>query len=157
AAVGDSAGMACSLIGLRLAPPWMVAVSNGDCRLYRYRRGYDPATHAAVDAMGGELRRLTVDDVLSLEMLKSGAAFEEMTEIERTHPTVITRVVGWPSEVEAVKVEYFRLMSHDLYLLCSDGVTRQLDDITIRDIISNDEEGLADRCELLVQTADKRS
>jgi PPM family protein phosphatase len=156
AAVGDSVGMSCALIGLRLAPPWLVAVSAGDCRLYRYRRGYDPSTYPSADQMGGELRRLTVDDVLSLEMWKSGASLEEIAEIDRTHPGVITRVVGIRSDLE-VTVDYFPLLSNDLYLLCTDGITRQIDDYTIRQIVSNDDEALADRCDLLVQTADERS
>jgi PPM family protein phosphatase len=155
AAVGDSEGMSCALIGLRLAPPWLVAVSAGDCRLYRYRRGYDPATYASADESGGELRRLTIDDTLSLEMWKSGATFEQCAEIENSHPGVITRVVGLRPDLE-VTVNYFPLVSNDLYLLCTDGVTRQLDDYTIREIISNDEEALADRCDLLVQAADER-
>jgi protein phosphatase len=156
AAVGDSEGMSCSLIGLRLAPPWLVVVSAGDCRLYRYRRGYDPSTYPRADRGGGELRRLTVDDVLALDMWKSGASFEQCAEIDRTHPNVITRVVGLRSDLD-VTVAYFPLSSNDLYLLCSDGVTRQLDDYTIREIISNENEALADRCDLLVQTADERS
>jgi protein phosphatase len=156
AAVGDSVGMSCALIGLRLAPPWLVAVSSGDCRLYRYRRGYDPAQYASADATGGELRRLTVDDVLSLEMWKAGASFEQIAEIDRSHPGVITRVVGVRPDLE-VTVDYFPLVSEDLYLLCTDGITRQLDDYTIREIVSNDQEALADRCDRLVQTADERS
>lgn len=156
AAVGDSEGMSCALIGLRLAPPWLIVISAGDCRLYRYRRGYDPETYASADEKGGELRRLTIDDTLPLEMWKAGATFEECSEIERTHPGVITRVVGISPHLE-LSVHYFPLVSDDLYLLCTDGVTRQLDDYSIRDIISNDEEALADRCDQLVQTADERS
>jgi protein phosphatase len=156
AAVGDSQGVSCALIGVRLAPPWLVTVSAGDCRLYRYRRGYDPATYASADASGGELRRMTVDDVLPLEMWKAGVPFDQLAEIERDHPGVLTRVVGLRPDLE-VTVNYFPLSSNDLYLLCTDGVTRQLDDYTIREIISNDDEALADRCDLLVQTADERS
>ncbi len=156
AAVGDSVGMGCALIGLRLAPPWLVAVSAGDCRLYRYRRGYDPATYASADASGGELRRMTVDDVLALEMWKTGATLEQAAEIDRSHPNVVTRIVGIRPDLE-VNVSYFPLVSNDLYLLCTDGITRQLDDYTIREIVSNDEEALADRCDYLVQQADERS
>lgn len=156
AAVGDSQGMSCALIGLRLAPPWLVAVSAGNCRLYRYRRGYDPATYPNADASGGELRRLTVDDVLSLEMWKLGGSFEQCADIDHSHPNVLTRTVGFRPDLE-VTVNYFPLVTNDLYVLCTDGITRQLDDYTIRDIVSNDEEAIADRCDLLVQTADERS
>ncbi|MBX3210251.1 MAG: serine/threonine-protein phosphatase [Labilithrix sp.] len=156
AAVGDSVGMGCALIGIRLAPPWLVAVSAGDCRLYRYRRGYDPATYASADATGGELRRLTVDDVLSIEMWKTGATLEQAAEIERTHPNVVTSIVGIRPDLE-VTVNYFPLAGNDLYLLCTDGVTRQLDDYTIRQIVADDEQALADRCDALVHAADERS
>jgi protein phosphatase len=154
-AVGDSVGMGCALIGLRVAPPWLIAVSAGDCRLYRYRRGYDPATYASADESGGELRRLSVDDVLALEMWRTGSTLEEAADIDRQHPNVVTRIVGIRPDLE-VSVSYFPLMANDLYLLCTDGITRQLDDYTIRQIISNDEDALADRCDLLVQAADER-
>lgn len=156
AAVGDSVGMGCALIGLRLVPPWLVAVSAGDCRLYRYRRGYDPATYPSADAKGGELRRLTVDDVLSIEMWKTGATLDQAAGIERSHPNVVTRIVGVRPDLE-VTVSYFPLAGDNLYLLCTDGVTRQLDDYTIRRIVSDDEQALADRCDMLVQAADERS
>lgn len=156
AAVGDSEGMSCALVALRLAPPWLVVVSAGDCRLYRYRRGYDPETYASADASGGELRRLTTDDVLALEMWRAGASLEQCAEIEQTHHGVLTRVVGLRPDLE-ITINYYPLLQNDLYLLCTDGVTRQIDDRSIRDIISNDNEALADRCELLVQTADERS
>ncbi len=155
AAVGDSVGMGCALIGLRLAPPWLVAVSAGDCRLYRYRRGYDPTTYSSADEKGGELRRLTVDDVLAIEMWKTGATLDEAAEIERAHPNVVTRIVGVRPDLE-VTVSYFPLATDDLYLLCTDGVTRQLDDRTIREIVSDEEQALADRCDALVQAADER-
>lgn len=154
-AVGDSVGMGCALIGLRLAPPWLIMTSAGDCRLYRYRRGYDPATYASADSSGGELRRLSVDDVLALEMWRTGASLDDAAQIEREHPNVVTRIVGIRTDLE-VSVHYFPLMANDLYLLCSDGITRQLDDYTVREIISNDEEALADRCDQLVQAADER-
>ena len=154
-AVGDSYGMGCALIGVRLAPPWLVMCSAGDCRLYRYRRGYDPATYSSADETGGELRRLSMDDVLALEMWRTGATLEQAAEIDRDHPNVVTRIVGIRNDLE-VSVSYFPLVPNDLYLLCTDGITRQLDDYTIRALISNDEEALADRCEALVQTADER-
>jgi serine/threonine protein phosphatase PrpC len=154
AAVGDSEGMSCALVGARIVPPWLVTVKMGDCRLYRYRRGYDPSTYPSADAMGGELRRLTVDDVLALEMWKAGSSFDHCAEIERVHPHVLTRIVGLRPDIE-VSVDYFPMATNDLYLLCSDGVTRQLDDQTIRDIIADDAEALADRCDRLVQMADE--
>ncbi|MBX3225912.1 MAG: serine/threonine-protein phosphatase [Labilithrix sp.] len=154
-AVGDSVGMGCALIGLRLAPPWLISVSAGDCRLYRYRRGYDPATYASADETGGELRRLSMDDVLALEMWRTGATLDQAAEIDQQHPNVVTRIVGIRPDLD-VSVSYFPLLANDLYLLCSDGITRQLDDYTIRAIISNDEEDLSSRCDALVQAADEQ-
>ena len=152
AAVGDSAGMACALIGLRLVPPWLVVTAVGDCRLYRYRRGFDAAGYPAP----GELRRLTMDDVYAVDVWKMGGSVEMLTQVEREHPRLVTRLVGQRPDLD-VSVTYFPLADDDLYVLCTNGVTRQLDDETIRSIIANDEEALADRCDLLVQTADERS
>jgi serine/threonine protein phosphatase PrpC len=97
-----------------------------------------------------------MDDVLSVEMWKTGASLDHAAEVERSHPNVVTRIVGIRPDLE-VTVSYFPLSGNDLYLLCTDGVTRQLDDYTIRQIISDDEQALADRCDYLVQTADERS
>jgi serine/threonine protein phosphatase PrpC len=154
AAQGAERGMGSAFAAIRLDPPWMVSVVIGDCRIYRYRLGYGP-TYSGADARGGLLARLTTDHDLAFEMFKGGASLDEIRSLREAHPNVITRALGMRADLD-VDVQYTRLAANDVYLLCSDGLTRQLPDADIRAIISDDRWPLAERCERLVQAADQR-
>ncbi len=84
----------------------------GDSRAYRLRRG--------------ELTRLTRDHSLVQELVDSGALAPEAME---RHPqaNVVTRALGAGEELELDKVLGVTEPG-DLYLLCSDGLTKALDD-----------------------------
>jgi PPM family protein phosphatase len=146
AAIGKQRGMGAAIAALRLASPWAVTAHVGDCRIYRYRRS---------DTHGGVLVRMTTDDSLWVHMVRAGASFDEVKEAYETHGNVITQALGTGPNIQT-HVEYQALEPGDLYLLCSDGVTRQLDDESIRNLISDDDLPLAERCEKLVRAADER-
>jgi protein phosphatase len=154
AAIGPQRGMGTALAMLRLAPPWAVLAVVGDCRVYRYRLGYD-AHREDVDPRGGVLARLTTDDELWSDMLRSGAPVERALQLKADHGNVITKALGTSPRLD-VRVEYTRLEPGDLFLLCSDGVTRQLEDDAIRACVSPAEVPLATRCARLLQAADER-
>jgi len=153
AAVGEHRGDGATMAALRVAPPWIVAANVGDCRIYRYRRGYH-ASDARADTRGGALTRVTTDDSLWLHMLKAGASFDSVTGAYDTHRNVVVQTLGVGERVD-VHVQYTKLQTGDLYLLCSDGVTAQLGDIDIRDCISDESVALAARCARLVRKADE--
>jgi protein phosphatase len=152
AAVGSQQGMGCAVAALRFEPPWVIVLALGDCRVYRYRRGLVQSYQTA-DAKGGVLARMTTDDDLWLQMLRNGSTFTQAENSRRNHPNVITRVLGMGSELD-VDVRYAPIVPGDLYLLCTDGLTRQLDDDGIRAIVGDLGCPLADRCEQLVRAAD---
>ncbi len=153
AAVGKQRGMGAALAALRVAPPWVVTAIVGDCRVYRYRVESVAADEGA-DARGGVLTRLTTEDTLWISMLRSDTAIEKVLEAHKDHPNVITKALGTSPRID-VRVEYARLEPGDLYLVCSDGVTRQLEDRDIQACISMDVP-LATRCERLLRASDER-
>ena len=115
-------------------------VHVGDSRVYRMR--------------DGQLERLTRDDSEVQDMVDRG----EITPDQAwTHPrkNVITRHLGMPTEgtvlMPSVSVRK-RMQNGDRYMLCSDGVSDQLHDTTIRDILGRALPA-KDAADLIVRTA----
>jgi protein phosphatase len=92
----------------------------GDSRAYRLR--------------GGELEQLTDDQSVVAELLRLGALTPEEAE---HHPqrSVVSRALGTREQVEP------ELGTHvaedgDIYVLCSDGLSRMVDDSQLRDTLA---------------------
>ena len=145
-------GMATTLVALVLEPPreganghgtvWIANV--GDSRCYRVREG--------------SFEQLTRDHSIVEEQVRSG----EMTRAEASVSpirNVITRAIGSESTVEP-DLQYLPARSGDLYLLASDGLTRDLLDADIAAILQDaphtGSDDLAAVCERLVQAANGR-
>lgn len=107
---GETAGS--TLVLMYIAERQCHCLWVGDSRLYRYRHG--------------ELTQLSSDHSQVNEMVKQGLI--SATEAE-SHPlaNVVTRAVG---VVEPVEVDYVSdtVIAGDRYLLCSDGLTKELPD-----------------------------
>ncbi len=125
-------GMGTTLVGLLIeAPPTGRAAGQralpslslahvGDSRCYRLR--------------GGKLTQLTQDHSLVEEQVRAGEI--TASEAER-HPmrNIITRAVGSQQIVEP-EIQHLDPMHGDLYLLASDGLTRELSDATIGGVLN---------------------
>ena len=114
------AGMGTTLValGLRTARGWAAHV--GDSRCYRLR--------------AGQLERLTQDHSLVDEQVRLGL----LTAAQAANSpmrNVITRAIGTAPEVEPDITE-FHTVSGDMYLLTSDGITREVSDARIEQIMS---------------------
>jgi protein phosphatase len=151
-AVGPNQGMGAACAAMRIEGQWVGTAHVGDCRIYRYHRGHSEFVKG-VDPHGGLLTAVTADHSLLLEYLKNGSTFAEAAEVSERHATVITRALGYG--MVNLDVQYLRAEPGDLYLLCTDGVTRQLSNTEIREIISG-EGALAARCEKLLHAADAK-
>ena len=95
----------------------------GDSRIYRLRNGF--------------LTQLTRDHSYVQELVDRGL----LTPREaRDHPqaNIITRAVGTEDDLQLDKV-HDRTHPHDVFLLCSDGLTRELTDPEIAEILSRDD------------------
>jgi serine/threonine protein phosphatase PrpC len=130
-------GMGTTLVALSVSgnAAWVGHV--GDSRCYRWR--------------GGALERLTQDHSLVEEQIRIGRMTREQA---RRSPmqNVITRAVGTRAEVVA-DVQEFPLLRDDLFLIASDGLTRELTDATIAGILADAGSDLQAVCAALVAAA----
>jgi protein phosphatase len=112
-----------------------VVVWAGDSRVYLYRRG--------------ELTKLTRDHSQVEELLNLGLLRPEQVE---GHPAanVITRAIGVADSLE-LDSEMFSLAEDDTYLLCSDGLYRELDGNTIKACLALGE--CRQSCDALIESA----
>ena len=114
----------------------LALVNVGDSRSYRFH--------------DGEITQITTDHSLAEEMVRSG----ELTSVEAAvhpHRHILTRALGVSADV-AVDLWRIQPVRGDRYLLCSDGLTNELDDDQITEVLSSvaDPQKAAD---LLVQAA----
>jgi protein phosphatase len=112
-----------------------VVVWAGDSRAYRYRHG--------------ELIQLTRDHSQVEELLRLGLLSPGQVE---GHPAanVITRAIGVVDHLE-IDSEMFTLAEDDTFLLCSDGLYRELDDDAIKDCLALGD--CRQSCDALVESA----
>jgi protein phosphatase len=115
---------------------WVLNV--GDSRCYRLR--------------GNLLEQITLDHSLVEEQVRLG----RMTPDEALHSplrNVITRALGTQNEVTA---DVFEMETEpgDVFLLCSDGLTREVDDRRLEEILAGGQPQ-DEVCESLVCTANK--
>ncbi|MDH3714198.1 MAG: Stp1/IreP family PP2C-type Ser/Thr phosphatase [Gammaproteobacteria bacterium] len=107
----------------------------GDSRIYRLREG--------------QLQQLTEDHSLVQEMYALGHLTEEELA---THPSanIITRAVG-VAEHLFVDIDYSEVYDGDRFLLCSDGLTRDLRDPDVEKLLA--EGSPTQACEALLRAA----
>jgi PPM family protein phosphatase len=131
-------GMGTTLAALAVEQNQAWVFNIGDSRCYRLR--------------GGRLEQLTLDHSLVEEQVRLG----RMTPSEaRRSPlkNVITRALGTQARVTA---DVFGMEAEpgDLFLLCTDGLTRELADDAIAELLAG-AETLDEKCEALVERAKK--
>jgi PPM family protein phosphatase len=130
-------GMGTTLVALSLSGNTAWVGHVGDSRCYRWR--------------SGTLERLTQDHSLVEEQIRIGRMTREQA---RRSPmqNVITRAVGTRTEVVA-DVQEFQLQHDDVFLLASDGLTRELTDVAIAGILRADGSDLDAACANLIAAA----
>jgi protein phosphatase len=130
-------GMGTTLVALLIGGDTAWVGHVGDSRCYRWR--------------GGTLERLTQDHSLVEEQIRIGRMTREQA---RRSPmqNVITRAVGTRAEVVA-DVQEFQLHRDDLFLIASDGLTRELTDAAITGILQAEENDLDAACANLIAAA----
>jgi protein phosphatase len=96
--------------------PELFVMHAGDSRAYLYRDGH--------------LRRLTRDHTLAQSMIDAGIV-EEGSPAERQSRRILTNCLGGPDPGLDVDVDHHRLATGDCLLLCTDGLTRHVEDAEI--------------------------
>jgi serine/threonine protein phosphatase PrpC len=151
-------GMGTTLVALLLAPPgqstdsatanaaktpglWLAHV--GDSRCYRLR--------------GATLTQLTEDHSLVEEQVRAGLISRVQASSSPVR-NIITRAVGSQASVEP-EIQPHETQPGDLFLLASDGLTRELEDHEIAEILCqtvDDPRALGAACQALVDAANAR-
>jgi serine/threonine protein phosphatase Stp1 len=110
----------------------------GDSRIYRLRNG--------------SMQQMTRDHSAVEEWVAKGLLSRSEAE---NHPSanIITRAVGSPDELE-IDSAYEPLQNEDMYLLCSDGLNKELSDAEIMAIMNKGD--VTEICETLVGTTLQR-
>ncbi|MDA0835426.1 MAG: protein phosphatase 2C domain-containing protein [Planctomycetota bacterium] len=130
-------GTTCS--GLVLSRGGAIVGHVGDSRVYRIRQG--------------KIEQLSFDHSLQWELLKRGQLHpDEAFLFEPRH--VITRSLGPEPKVQVDVEGPFPIESHDVYLLCSDGLTTYLQDHEIGMVASH--LSAPEACRFLVHLANLR-
>ena len=125
-------------------PPTLWVGHVGDSRCYRRRNG--------------ELEQLTNDHSLVEEQLRAGQITEAQAALSPMR-NLITRAVGSQTTVEA-EIQSHRPQANDLYLLASDGLTHEVSDERISEILGAaplplTARGLTAACEALIRAANR--
>jgi len=137
-ASSDFRGMGTTLVALLIADGRAALAHVGDSRAYLVR--------------GGRIRRLTDDHSVVAELLRRNEISEEAAR-EHPHRHVITRALGIRERVQPDLAEMTPLPG-DAFVLCSDGLTNQLEDEQIMEVLQS-ETDLTRACERLVGLANK--
>jgi serine/threonine protein phosphatase PrpC len=125
-------------------PPTLWLGHVGDSRCYRFRRG--------------RLEQLTTDHSLVVEQVRAGQITAAQA-LESPMRNLITRAIGSQATVEP-EIQTHRPQSNDLYLLASDGLTHEVGDSEIAEILSKipkpmTSAALTSACEALIMAANR--
>jgi len=127
AARGPTTTIGSTLVALILHAGHFACLWAGDSRIYRLR--------------AGELDRLTRDHSLVQDMVDAGLLRPEDAE-SHPHASVIQRAVGVDDEV-ALDCVHAKFEPGDIFLLCSDGLTRMVSDQELEDGLAREPIGQA--------------
>jgi protein phosphatase len=131
-------GMGATVVAALLRAPVLSIAHVGDSRIYLHR--------------AGELQQLTEDHSLVMEQVRRGLITKE--EAERSEmQNILVRALGAEEAVAAEMDEVF-VMPGDQVLLCSDGLTRMVEDSAIAKVIA-ESAAPQQACDRLVEMANE--
>lgn len=134
------AGMGTTIVALYIFGDMALIANVGDSRGYLIRQN--------------AITQLTTDHSWINEQLKKGLISPEEARQHRWR-NIITRALGSKREVE-IDINRHPIEPGDYFLLCTDGLTSQVEDDEIRDVITQERNNIEIACEKLVSLAKKR-
>lgn len=131
------AGMGATYSSALVTPESIYLLQVGDSRVYLVRNG--------------EIFQVTKDQSLVQQLIDSG---QITAEEAKTHPlrNVILQALGAQPDVIPA-CDKFLPQNGDIFLLCSDGLSGEVDDVDLLRIVTDNPENLADVCHALVEEA----
>jgi len=131
-------GMGTTLVAAVLKGAWLFVANVGDSRAYLVRQG--------------RIRQITRDHSWVAEQIEAGVITREQAR-QHAHRNIITRALGSRPDVE-VDVFTMKVQAGDVIVLCSDGLSNELEDEEIGHIVAkNDPQKAADK---LISLANQR-
>lgn len=119
-------GMGTTIVAVNFTRDGVYVAHVGDSRIYRFREG--------------ELKQITEDHSLLNDYIKMKLLSEE--DIKNfPHKNVIVRALGMKDNVQ-VDISFEEPHDKDIYLLCSDGLSGEVPDEQMRDILREDGDDL---------------
>lgn len=130
-------GMGTTIVAVNFTADGVYIAHVGDSRIYRFRHG--------------ELKQMTEDHSLLNDYIKMKLLTEE--EIKNfPHKNVIVRALGMKDNVQ-VDVSFEVPQDGDIYLLCSDGLSGEVPDEQMQDILRNTSDDLDNAVHALINQA----
>jgi len=132
----EGATIGSTVVILAARQDWMLLLWVGDSRIYRWREG--------------RLQQLTQDHSQVEDLIASGMLLRENAE---AHPAanVVTRAIGAAEDLY-VDLDYCDVKAGDRYLLCSDGLTKEVGEDGIAAVLAGDADACG-MCEALIAAA----
>lgn len=115
-------GLGTTLTAAHVQENVMRVASVGDSRCYLFR--------------DGRLKQLTTDDTVEHEVSVRRSRGENV-HLEERYRNALTRCIGQPMQLE-VRVSSYPLQTGDRVLICSDGITRMINDSVIAKRLGQD-------------------
>ena len=134
----ENNGMATTTVIGYLKDSWLYILNVGDSRAYIYEQGY--------------LRQLTEDHTYVNTLVKLGIITREEAEVHEERYK-ITKAVGAEAEIEP-DISRIKISKGDKIILCSDGLSGELGDEQMEEILARGE-SMTDTCRLLVDAANE--
>lgn len=133
-------GMGTTLVAALFFNDQQVVVANiGDSRGYIYHDGL--------------LTQITIDHSLVNELVKNGDLSEDAARVS-PQKNIITRAIGISPDAQ-IEVNSFPVKPGDLFLLCSDGLPKMVNNEQIKAVLSTDQWTLGEKCQRLVSLANQ--
>jgi PPM family protein phosphatase len=136
-------GMGTTFVALAITPtpmPTAHIAHLGDSRAYLYR--------------AGQLTQLTRDHTLVQQLVQRGL-IDEATALIHPERHVLTKGLGMGADMEP-ELTSIPVTPQDLFVLCSDGLTKMLEDVAIAAILSRASDDPNRACHNLIEEALKR-
>ena len=115
----------------------MFVLWAGDSRLYRYR--------------DGQLQRLTEDHSYVEELVRMGK-IEAADAEEHPAANVVLKAVGIDDQL-TIDLEYYEIQENDVYIACSDGLYKDLEESKIGPIIEAHSDNMRDLADELLASS----
>ena len=135
--IGKNETIGSTLVCVYLWKNYAFTFWAGDSRLYRFRND--------------QLQRLTEDHSYVEELVRMGKI--EASDAE-SHPAanVVLKAVGIYDNL-CLDFEYFEILDGDIFILCSDGLYKDLDDKTIVPIIKENKDDMVQLTKTLLSSS----